>query len=152
MQPMWNVIRFRLFLLFRLPAAYFASLRPVHRSLESAEIAIRYSWWTRNPFGSIYFACLAMAAEMSSGILAWNAIRQSEVKINMLLSGLEAEFVRKSTGTIIFKCHDGQLIMKALESLKKPGDKTQVITHSVGIDKAGEVTCRFVITWHFKRK
>ena len=37
---------------------------------QASAISVRYSWFSKNPFKSIYFACLAMAAEMASGVLA----------------------------------------------------------------------------------
>ncbi|MFN5008177.1 MAG: thioesterase, partial [Bacteroidota bacterium] len=61
---------FRIYLAKSLPAAFFAGLRISSLSTSSAVVGIRYSWFSKNPFRSIYFAVLAMAAEMSTGILA----------------------------------------------------------------------------------
>jgi len=64
---------FRFFLLKSLPAAFFSGLRVQSLSTSSAVVRIRYSWFSKNPFRSIYFAVLGMAAEMSTGILALDA-------------------------------------------------------------------------------
>lgn len=48
-----------------------------------------------------------MAAELSTGILAMNAIEQTDRPFSLLVVGLEAEFTKKATGTITFKSSDG---------------------------------------------
>ena len=65
-----NPFLFRLYLLTRLPSAFFAGLKISDLEADTCTVTVRYKWFTRNPFRSIYFACLAMAAEMSTGVLA----------------------------------------------------------------------------------
>ena len=63
-------LKFRLFLLKNLPAAYFSGLKILSADSDRTVVSVPYRWLTRNPFRSIYFASLSMAAEMSTGILA----------------------------------------------------------------------------------
>ena len=65
-----NPLKYRLFLLRHLPAAYFSGLRIEKMDEQHCVVSVPYKWFTRNPFRSTYFACLSMAAEMSTGVLA----------------------------------------------------------------------------------
>jgi len=66
-----NPFLFRFFLLTRLPAAFLAGLRLELITPARAVVKLRYQFLTKNPFRSTYFACLGMAAEMSTGLLAY---------------------------------------------------------------------------------
>ena len=61
--------KLRLFMLAKLPMAYLAGLRVHSLSEERAEVIIRYKYLNKNPFNSIYFASLSMAAGLSTGLL-----------------------------------------------------------------------------------
>ena len=73
-QIITNPIKFRFFLFTKLPAAFFAGLRIHHFDANTCVVRIRYSWFSMNPFKSIYFAVEAMAAEMCSGMLAFGQV------------------------------------------------------------------------------
>src|SRR6476469_6247347 len=84
-----NPIKFGLFLLKNLPAAYFAGIKVDAANKERSVISVPYKWFTRNPFRCTYFACLSMAAEMSTGILAMSNIYKRKPRISMLVTGIE---------------------------------------------------------------
>ena len=90
-----NPIKFRFFLFQQLPAAFFAGLRIARFDAESCTVKIRYSWFSKNPFKSIYFAVEAMAAEMCSGMLAFGQVYKRNPKISMLVVKMEVNFIKK---------------------------------------------------------
>ncbi|MFM7747554.1 MAG: DUF4442 domain-containing protein [Bacteroidota bacterium] len=61
----WEIRLFPVFLLWKLPLAWLAGLRINHLDSRGCEIRMRHSFWNKNPFGSMYFAAMAMGAEMS---------------------------------------------------------------------------------------
>jgi len=147
-----NPFAFRLFLLQKLPAAFFAGLRIQEFSPSTCSVKVRYSWFTKNPFKSMYFAVEAMAAEMCSGMLVFGQVYQRSPKVSMLVVKMEVDFSKKATGTIIFTCEDGQLIQNAVnESINTKQGKT-IICKSVGKNEAGEVVAIFNFTWSVKAK
>ncbi|RZK98454.1 MAG: DUF4442 domain-containing protein, partial [Hymenobacter sp.] len=97
--------KLRLFMLRKLPLAWLAGLRLVALTPEAATVTIRYKYLTQNPFRSIYFAALAMAAELASGIQAM-LHTQGGGPVSMLVVGLQAEFTKKAVGLIAFTCPD----------------------------------------------
>jgi hypothetical protein len=67
---MKHPVKFRMFLFSRLPSAYFAGVRIREVDEKHCVVTVPYKWFTQNPFRSTYFACLSMAAELSTGSLA----------------------------------------------------------------------------------
>src|SRR5689334_15423931 len=87
-----------LFLLAKLPAAFFSGIRIQYAAAESCAVTVPYGWRTRNPFRCTYFACLSMAAEMSTGLLAMAQVYGRQPKVSMLVTGLTARYFKKATG------------------------------------------------------
>jgi hypothetical protein len=77
-----NPIKFNAFLIKNLPAAFFSGIRIKSLTDQTAVVSVPYKWFTRNPFRCTYFACLSMAAEMSSGILAMGNVYQRSPNFN----------------------------------------------------------------------
>lgn len=147
-----NPLRFRLFLLSKLPMAYLAGLRISEVSSDKCEVTVPYKYLTQNPFRSIYFACLAMAAEMSTGVLSMMHVYKSNPKVSMLVVGLEAQFLKKSSGKISFICNDGKKIAETIAESKQSGEGKTVAATSMGFNDLGDKVAEFKITWSFKAK
>jgi hypothetical protein len=145
-------LKFKLYLLSRLPAAFFAGLQVTAADTNSCTITIPYRWSTRNPFRSIYFACLGMAAEMSTGILAMAHVYKSNPPVSMLVVNMEASFTKKAAGRTRFTCEDGQKIREAVDRARSTGEAQTVKTHSIGTLGTGEIVAEFFITWSFKAR
>ena len=94
-------------------------------------------------FRSIYFASLAMAAELSTGILALNAIWGVKPRVSMLVIEMSAEFKKKATGRIIFTCSEGKKIKKAVAQAVKSKKGQTVAVKTVGLNEAGEAVAKF---------
>ncbi len=147
-----NPLKFRLFMLKNLPAAYFSGLRLESVDEAHCAVSVPFKWFTKNPFRSTYFACLSMAAEMSTGVLAMAAIHKRSPGVSMLVIGNEGKFFKKATGLITFRCNDGGLIRDAVEQSIQTGEGQTVTVQSVGTNAGGEVVARFSFTWSFKQK
>jgi len=149
---MTSPLLFRFFLFQKLPAAFFAGLRIHYYDDQKCVVRIRYSWFSQNPFKSIYFAVEAMAAEMTCGMLAFAQVYQRVPKISMLVVGTQANFLKKATGTILFSCEDGLAIQAAINESIATGEGKTVICKTVGTNEKGEVVAEFNFTWSFKAK
>lgn len=147
-----NPMLFRLFLLQRLPSAFFAGLRIREMNEEQASVSVRYRWFTQNPFRSMYFAVQAMAAEMSTGLLASGHIHKRRPAVSMLVTGLEATFLKRVTGTVVFTCNDGAAIGRIVEECIATGEARTIACRSTGKNESGETVSEFSITWSFKAR
>ncbi|MFB9865195.1 PaaI family thioesterase [Rufibacter immobilis] len=147
-----NPVKLKLFLFKNLPMAYLAGVRIKSLTEQEAQVTIEYGYLTKNPFKSIYFACLSMAAEMASGVLSMMYLYKAQPSVSMLVVSLEAEFTKKAVGTVTFTCADGAAIAQAVRQTQQTGQGTSVQALSIGRDEQGEEVARFRITWSFKAR
>jgi acyl-coenzyme A thioesterase PaaI-like protein len=152
LQLIKHPIKFRLFLFSKLPSAFFSGVRVLSATENKCVVTVPYKWFSQNPFKSTYFACLAMAAEMSTGVLALAHIHKRKPSISMLVLKLEGNFIKKATGKTIFTCEDGLVIKQTIESAIFSKEGKIVTARSYGRNKDGEVIAEFLITWSFKIK
>ncbi|MGN6402247.1 MAG: DUF4442 domain-containing protein [Flavisolibacter sp.] len=145
-------LKYRLFLLQKLPAAYFAGLKVQQVNEDSCSISVPYKWFTKNPFRSTYFACLGMAAEMSTGILATAHIYKRLPKISMLVIAVEGKFYKKAIGKTIFTCQEGPSIRQAIEKAIAVNEPQTIRALSSGYNDNKDLVAEFWITWSFKMK
>lgn len=145
-------VKFRLFLLSKLPAAFFSGVRVVDADEKKCSVKIPYKWFSTNPFKSTYFACLSMAAEMSTGVLALAHIYKRQPAVSMLVSKVEGSFLKKATGITVFTCEDGLVIKQTIEDAIMSGEGRIVTAKSYGRNNANEIVAEFSITWSFKVK
>jgi hypothetical protein len=144
--------KFRLFLLSKLPAAYFSGVRVREVDEHKCSVTIPFKWLTQNPFHSTYFASLSMAAEMSTGTLALAQIYKRQPPVSMLVVKVESHYFKKAADRTTFTCEDGLLIKQAVEDSIASGEGKTVTAKSVGRNKAGEIVAEFFVTWSFKAK
>ena len=145
-------VKFRLYLLKNLPAGYFSGLKLVMATSESCIVSIPFKWFTKNPFNSTYFACLSMAAEMSTGILAMGHLYKRSPKVSMLVVGIEGKFYKKATATIYFTCNEGGSIRQIIEKAIASNEGQSIRVLSSGYNQANDLVAEFWITWSFKAK
>ena len=145
-------VKFPLFLLTKLPAAFFSGVRVQQIEAAKAVVTVPYKWFSQNPFKSTYFACLAMAAELSTGVLAMMHTYKSDPAISMLVTGLEAAYFKKATGVTTFTCEQGLDINQTIEAAIASGEGRTIKIKSTGINNNGELVAEFFITWSFKAK
>lgn len=149
---MKHPVKFRMFLFTKLPSAYFAGVRIKNFDESRCEVTVPYKWFSQNPFRSTYFACLSMAAEMSTGALSMGYLYKRTPRVSMLVIRTEGEYFKKATDKTTFTCEDGALIKQAIEESVSTGEAKTVAARSTGRNNTGEVVAEFKITWSFKIK
>lgn len=147
-----NPFIFRLFLIRKLPLAWLAGLKVLQYDKSACEIGLRYGYWTQNPFRSIYFAAMAMAAEMSTGLPALLLLRAGGKPASMLVTNLEASYGKKAVGKIRFRFDQIAEMQAAIDQAMQTGEGVVFQAQSIGTNSQGEEVARFVISWSFKRK
>lgn len=147
-----NPLAMRLFLLKTLPAAYFSGLKIKEANSTSCTVTVPYKWFTQNPFRSTYFACLAMAAEMTTGLLAMGAIYKANPPISMLIVAMESKYYKKATDVTSFTCNEGQQVIDVVATVLETDEPQTVKLNSQGFNQAGEMVAEFWFTWSFKKK
>ncbi len=145
-------LKFRFFLFMRIPSAFFSGVRVREIDETHSVVSVPYKWFSKNPFRSTYFACLSMAAEMSTGVLAMSHVYKRQPPVSMLVVGMEANYFKKATGITKFTCLDGAAIQTAIETSIATGEAQTVKARSTGANAKGEPVAEFFFTWSFKVK
>lgn len=145
-----NRFKFSLFLLFKLPSAWLSGVRIHKMDAHSCTTVVPYRWLSQNPFGSTYFACLAMAAEMSTGVLAMAHTSGASSRISMLVTGLEGIFLKKAKSRTYFTCEHGDAIRNAIMEAVASGNSSVITIGISGRSADGVEIAQFKVTWSFK--
>lgn len=143
---------FNMYLLGKLPMGFIAGLKVKTCTAEQCQITVPYRYMNQNPFRSTYFAVLAMAAEMSTGMLGVIATNKSTPSVSMLVTSLQADFVKKATGLTTFTCTQGKELTAKVEEAILTGQGTTFEALSIGTSEKGEEEARFRVQWSFKAR
>jgi len=146
-----NKFNFFFFSLTKLPSLVWWRVRLKSLDDKNCEVTIPFSWRTQNPFGSIYFAAQAGAAELSTGMLCMQAL-SGRGKWSMYVIGFEAEYGVTAKTKVTFSCEDGELLESLLNKIEETGEPDKIVMVSTGTNTEGKMVSRFKITWSFKKK
>ena len=152
LQLIKHPFKFKLYMLSKLPSAFFCGVRVIDADENKCLVKVPYKWFSQNPFKSTYFACLSMAAEMSTGVLALAHIYKRNPPVSMLVLKTEGTFIKKAVGRTKFECVDGLMIKQTIEDAIFSGEGKIVTAKSTGTNEAGEVIAEFLVTWSFKAR
>ncbi len=144
--------KINLFMLFKLPSAFFCGVRVVSISDSEAVVKVKHRWINQNPFKSLYWAVQGMASEFANGILVMQEIKKSNRKISMLVTHQEGRFTKKATGKILFKCSDGNLVKETIQKSIETGEGQIIHLKTDGYDANGDKVSQFIYEWSIKVK
>ncbi|MBK8441947.1 MAG: DUF4442 domain-containing protein [Sphingobacteriales bacterium] len=147
-----RTVTYKLFLLTQLPMAFLAGLRVEQFDEMQTVVTVPYKFLNKNPFQSVYFAVLAMAAELSTGIPAFAAVYNNPKPASMLVTGMSAQFSKKAKGVIRFTCRDSHKIWHAIATAQQHGNWEAVRVATIGIDAQGEEVAHFEFEWSFRSR
>jgi hypothetical protein len=93
-----------------------------------------------------------MAAELSTGLYALLFITGIQPSVAVIITGLNARFLKKATGTTIFTCQEGEKLRQAVVQALETGEAAVTTVKSIGKNEAGETVAEFEFTWSFKQR
>jgi len=143
--------KMRFFLFWKLPSAWFMGIGVRSCDLEKCMVELPYSWRAQNPFRSTYFAAQCAAGELSTGLLAM-AHLQEKPPVSMLVTHIEADFLKKASKTLTFTCNDGSEFQAAIQKALETGEAQTFQAESIATLPDGREAARVRITWSFRIK
>ncbi len=78
---------------YKITQRLFCWVRVKELDEQHSMVTVPYKWFTKNPFRSTYFACLSMAAEMSTGSLAMAQCFKRKPAVSMLVVKAESVLI-----------------------------------------------------------
>jgi len=148
----FSATKFNQFLFFKLPSAFLCGVRVKSMDEKQCVVSVKHRWINQNPFGSMYFAVQAMAAELSTGALVIAQIKNSGQNIAMLVTNNKSNFTKKATGRINFVCNNGHLIADAIQKTIQTGEGQTFWMKSIGTNEQGIQVSEMDFEWSIKRK
>jgi hypothetical protein len=142
-----NQLKYTFFLFFQLPSAFFCGVRLKYLDSFKSIVSINHSWFNKNPFKSIFWAAQGMAAELTTGSLIKNAIKESGVNVSYLVIENKSSFYKKATGKIIFECNQGKELQDLFNSFDKDNNKAIIELKSIGTDSNNIKVSEFSFSW-----
>ncbi len=138
--------------LFKLPAAYFTGVRV--KSIEDSQctVRVRLNWMNKNPFRSMFWAVQGMAAELSTGVLIMQSLRQKSIIASMLVVENKATFSKKAVGLITFTCLQGKAVSEIITAAIEENAPKQIWLDAKGYDQDGDEVSSFSFLWSIKPK
>ncbi|MCX7547245.1 DUF4442 domain-containing protein [Xanthomarina sp. F1114] len=140
------------YLLFKLPSAYFTGVRTRYIDKEKCVVTVKHRWVNQNPFKSMFWAVQGMAAELTTGALVMQEIKESGERISMLVANNQASFVKKATGKITFVCTDGAQVREVIKKAIETGEGQTLWMHAKGTNADGIEVSNFKFEWTLKLK
>ncbi len=137
---------------FKLPSVWWCGIRVKELQENECVASVKFRWINQNPFKSMFWAVQGMAAELTTGALVMNSIRESNKRISMLVLTNNATFTKKATGRITFSCDQGEAVKEAIQKTVETGEAQTVWMKSAGVNKDGVVVSTFNFEWTVKVK
>ncbi len=141
--------KFRLWMARSLPMGLLSGMYIQSLDEQVCVVVLKERWWIRNPFGSVFWAVMGMAAELSSGALVFAHARGKGVKF--ILVGVEGEFFKKVKGKSYYFCETGSDVLRSIEQIVNPNETSVVILPVTARDEAGQLLAEFKFRWQLKK-
>ena len=144
--------KLNIYLLFKLPSAYFTGVRTKFIDDETCIVTVKHRWINQNPFKSLFWAVQGMAAELTTGALMVGKIQESGKQISMLLVTNHGSFTKKATGRLTFQCNEGAKVDDAILKAIETGEGQTIWMQAVGKNSEGIQVSNFNFEWSIKLK
>ena len=148
-----NTCYLRYFGLTRIPLLFYVRPSVIEKSDERVVIRIPLRRRSKNHQGSMYFAALAMGADVSVGLLAVELISHQQEKISFIFKDFNAEFYRRATGDVFFSCSQGREIAQLVKNVISSNKRVEMTLDAIATVPAenNEPVARFRLTLSLKR-
>ncbi len=141
--------KFRAFLWWKLTMAHLAGIRLTRLESGACETTAPFRRRNLNPFGSLYFAVHAMAAEMSTGALV--LLHTQDASVSTLITDMKATYGKAAKALVTYRCEEGGKIAAAAMKAVETGEPVTVEVVTRGTC-GGEPCAEFRFTWSMKRR
>lgn len=100
----------------------------------------------------MFWAIQGMAAELSTGAIVMDHIRNSGKPFSMLVTQNQATFFKKAKGTIEFTCDQQDVVKQHINQALNTHDGVRFWMSATGKDASGTIVSEFKFEWSVKQK
>lgn len=142
----------KLFYLKSLPMGLISGIKLIYLDETKSVSEVPFRWRNKNPFRSMYFAVLSMAAELSTAAPVMLALKDFDADVALIIVELKVDFVKKAQSKTTFTCTEYSRIHATLAQLKQAEDTAAITIKTTGRDISDEEVATFYFTWSFRRR
>lgn len=148
-----NTVYLRYFGLTRIPLLFYVRPTVIEKTPRRVVIKIPLNRRTRNHQHSMYFAALAMGADVAVGLLAVELIGRQKKNISFIFKDFKAEFYRRATADVYFSCDQGDAITALVQRAVTGQDRVEMPLEAVATvpDENDEPVASFRLTLSLKQ-
>lgn len=141
--------KLRLWMIRHLPMAVPLGIVISELDETHCKVDLKFRSWLKNPFGSLFWAVMGMAGELSTGALVY--AYASNKPVRFILTEIEGKFIKKVTGKSYYICQAGPEVSTLIENLS-PLEATSIVMPVVAYNELNEEVANFKFTWQFQVK
>lgn len=138
----------------RIPALLFVGPRVLELDGGGCAVKIPLDLRTKNHLGSMYVGVLCAGADLASGLNAAWLIFRKHRKVKLSFKNLNADFLKRADGDVVFRSRDGTKIREAVERADATGERVTVpidVVATVPEKYGDEPVARFTMGLSLKR-
>ncbi len=138
---------------FNIPLLFMVNPSVLAVDAKRCEVKIPLTRMTRNHVKSMYFAVLAMGADLAGGVILLEAIKRSKAKMGFIFKDFTADFVKRAEADVHFICEEGDKVQKLVAEAIRTKKRTNVTVNMFATTpkKTGnEPIAKFTLTMSVK--
>lgn len=122
-----DTMKVRAFGFTKVPLIWWVTPFVLKLDVERTEILIKLSRRTRNHLKSMYFGALAIGADVAGGLLCIDLLRISGVKASFVFKDMEAKFLKRADGDVLFVCESGRAVEALVERVRTTAERQETM-------------------------
>ena len=140
-----SAMRWKMYLLglIKIPMLRFVAPKLLAIDDEKVRVKIRLRRRTKNHLNSMYFAALAVGADVTGGIQVFYFAEQMGKKVSFAFKGMNAQFLKRAETDTYFESLEGHKVKAAFEKSLSTGERVNETISVVAKNTNDEVVATF---------
>lgn len=138
-------MQWKMFLLgfFKIPMMHFVRPQLLEIDEEKVKLKIRLRRRTKNHLNSMYFAALAVGADVTGGIQVFYFAEKHGKKVSFAFKGMNAQFLKRAETDTIFESNQGHVVAAAVKKSMETGERINDTIDVIAKNTNGEIVATF---------
>jgi hypothetical protein len=156
MKKLWReTLKVRAWAFWNVPLIWLARPSILQIDENRCELVIPLNWVTRRrDIHAMYFGTLAMGADVAGGLIAFNLITKSNLRVSFIFKDFKADFLKRAEGDVHFVNEDGPVVQELLRRTIASGEREEATVHvtaTVPKKLGSEPVAKFELTLSLKK-
>ena len=138
-------MQWKMFLLgfFKIPMMHFVRPQLLEIDEEQVKLKIRLRRRTKNHLNSMYFAALAVGADVAGGIQVFYFAEKHNKKVSFAFKGMNAQFLKRAETDTFFESNQGHDVAAAIKKSIETGERINDTIDVIAKNTNGEIVATF---------